>query len=92
MWEMYLARYQLPDTKRWQSWASFDTFWEALDSMQFHAQGRPFEIIRYDVIYEAKLHLDKAIALMEKSKGAFKSKLIAIAREEAEKAKEKLEV
>lgn len=90
---LWMARYRLPDG-RWQHWAGFQNFQEAVDAMKFHAQGRDFEILTYTSYtalqsVEEKIH--EAITLMEKTKGAFRSKLIALARAEAEKAREIME-
>lgn len=89
---MWQCRYQLKNGN-WQSWMIFEDFQEALENCQFHGQGRPFEIVQYntDRFEQALTHLRESIKLIEKSKGAFKSKLIALAREEAEKVREILE-
>lgn len=86
--QMWRCRYILPDG-RWQSWMVFEDFHEVLENCQFHGQGRPFEIVRYegDSIEDALEHIEKAISLMEKSRQAFKSKTIALARSEARESK-----
>ncbi len=49
------------------------------------------EMKRKDAVYQALKHLNKSIQLQEKTRQAFKSKLIAEARTESEKAREILE-
>lgn len=44
-----------------------------------------------DAVYQASKHLNKSIHLQEKTRQAFKSKLIAEPRAETEKAREILE-
>lgn len=61
-----------------------------------NAEGKPVNVMsiaqallaRKNNIYTAIKHLNASIMLMEKSKSAYKSKTIALARAEAEKARE----
>lgn len=89
---MWMCRYRLPNGS-WQHWMIFEDFKEAIENCQFHGQGRPFEIIsdKNFKIEDALSHIRESIKFMEKTEGAFRSKLIALARAEAEKAREKLE-
>ncbi|NOZ68002.1 MAG: hypothetical protein GXP46_01835 [Deferribacteres bacterium] len=52
--------------------------------INFYAEAH--EDLRYQDIYLAIIHVKQSITLMEQTKSAFKSKLIAQARDEAEKA------
>lgn len=45
---MWKCRYRLPSGS-WQNWAVFESFKEALECMEYHAQGRPFEIVEYSL-------------------------------------------
>jgi len=86
---MWAARYMLPDGT-WQTWSLWEDWQEAKEAMEFHAQGRPYEITidRGDRLIEGIEKLHAAIAAMEKTRAAFKSKLIAQARAEVERALE----
>lgn len=43
---MWKARYRLPNGK-WQTWAVWEEWQEAKAAMEFHAQGREYEITKY---------------------------------------------
>lgn len=66
---------------------------------KLRAEGKPVSVIhiaraffaRKNNIYNALKHISESIKLMEATKGAFKSEQIALARAEAEKAREILE-
>jgi hypothetical protein len=50
---MWQARYKLRDG-RWQTWAIFEEWLETKEAMEFHAQGREYEIISLDTIEKFK--------------------------------------
>ncbi|MBI3585443.1 MAG: hypothetical protein HY096_16025 [Nitrospinae bacterium] len=77
---MWQYRYMFPNGS-WQNWAIADDFQEASENCQFHSEGRPFEIIRAEIIEE----IEQVIEILRKTKGAFKSKLVEEARERLER-------